>query len=309
MGTPDFAVAILQEIIAQKFEVVGVVTAPDKPAGRGRKLKASAVKEYALQKELNIYQPTNLKSDSFEADLQKMNPNLIVVVAFRMLPKKVWSFPEFGTFNLHASLLPDYRGAAPIHWAVINNEDTTGVTTFFIDDEIDTGEIILSKSVQIEKEETTGEVYIKLMNIGKVAVTETLELIKINGNKVGTSPQNKKEKYKEAPKLNRENTKIDWTLSGDQIVNLIRGLCPFPLAWSKLENNGQKLVCKFYKATYQRANHNKKPGEINKLNKRIYIACADGYILPEELKLEGKKKMSMTELLNGYTFEDSALFS
>ncbi len=309
MGTPDFAVAILQEVLNHKFDVVGVVTAPDKPAGRGRKLKSSAVKDFALQNNLKIYQPTNLKSETFEAELKEMNPNLIVVVAFRMLPKKVWNFPQYGTFNLHASLLPDYRGAAPIHWAVINNENKTGVTTFFLDDEIDTGEIILSKSTQIDKKETTGEVYNKLMKIGGEAVIETLKLIQLKGKELPTTIQNKNKVYKEAPKLIKENTKINWNYTAEKVFNLIRGLSPFPLAWCYLKENKKDLICKFYSAKFSSENHGLVPGSIKIEKKQLYIACKNGFIIPLELKLEGRKKMKTIDLLNGYNFAEDALFT
>lgn len=308
MGTPDFAVAILEDIISHKFNVVGVVTAPDKPAGRGRKLKASAVKEYALKKELNIYQPTNLKSDEFEADLKKMNPNLIVVVAFRMLPKKVWNFPEYGTFNLHASLLPNYRGAAPIHWAVINNENETGVSTFFLDDQIDTGAIILRKTIGIDKQETTGTIYSKLMKIGCKAVIETLELIQLKGKNIETVKQDKTKKHKEAPKLSKENTRLNWNNPTEKNYHLIRGLSPFPLAWSYLKEGDKKMVCKFYLADYKNEKHELIPGTIKIDEKQLLIACKDGFIVVIELKLEGKKKMNALDFLNGHNFAEDAHF-
>lgn len=309
MGTPDFAVAILQDILKHKFNVVGVVTAPDKPAGRGRKLKASAVKDFAIKNNLKIYQPKNLKSESFEAQLKEMNPNLIVVVAFRMLPKKVWSFPSFGTFNLHASLLPAYRGAAPIHWAVINNEVETGVTTFFIDDKIDTGEIILSKSTPIKSSETTGEVYNRLMEIGGQAVIETLQLIQARGREVDTTAQDQTIKHKEAPKLTKENSRINWNNTSEKVYHLIRGLSPFPLSWTYLQENDKNLVCKFYTAEYSLEEHNLSPGAFKIENKQLYIACQKGFIIPKEIKLEGRKKMTTIDLLNGYAFADNAQFN
>lgn len=308
MGTPDFAVSILKDILAHNYEVIGVVTAPDKPAGRGRKLKASAVKEFALEQNLNVYQPNNLKSDQFKIDLEAMNPNLLVVVAFRMLPKKVWSFPKFGTFNLHASLLPNYRGAAPIHWAVINNEKQTGVTTFFLDEKIDTGEIILSKSLEISPSESTGEIYLKLMNLGGKAVVETLQKIEQKGSNVKTTPQSFEDEFKEAPKLTKENTKINWHQNGEAIYNQIRGLSPFPLAWSYLKEEKKQLVCKFYASEFIKEKHRFPPGKIILENKTIKIACLDGFIIPKELKLEGKKKMKVKELLNGYQFMETTLF-
>ena len=227
MGTPVFAVSSLAKINNSNHEIVGVVTAVDKPAGRGRKLNESDVKKYAVQNELPVYQPSNLKSDAFLNQLKEMNPDVIVVVAFRMLPKTVWDFPKFGTFNLHASLLPKYRGAAPIHWAIINGEKETGVSTFFIDEKIDTGQIILKKEEAISKDETVGSLYTKLMHIGAELVIETLDLIAIHGKKITTKAQTLHEALPPAPKLTRENTKIDWNNRAETIYNLIRGLNPF----------------------------------------------------------------------------------
>jgi methionyl-tRNA formyltransferase len=217
MGTPEFAVGILDAIINEKrYEVVGVITAPDKPAGRGQKIKYSAVKEYALEKGLRLLQPTNLKNEDFLNELRSLNANLQVVVAFRMLPAVVWQMPDLGTFNLHASLLPNYRGAAPINWAIINGETKTGVTTFFIDDKIDTGAMILSKEVEIQPTETAGELHDKLMDLGCKAVVETLELI--SEEKVQTTIQSDAPEIKTAYKLDRENCKINF-FKGLVIIN------------------------------------------------------------------------------------------
>ena len=240
MGTPDFAVEGLAKIIEAGYNVVGVVTAPDKPAGRGRKLNQSAVKKFALTKDLPVLQPTNLKSDDFETQLKSLKPNLQVVVAFRMLPTKVWKFPAYGTFNLHASILPEYRGAAPINWAVINGEKTTGVTTFFIDDKIDTGNIIQSKEIEIEATENVGSVHDRLMKLGGELIVDTLKLIEIG--EVRTIPQNKEEDPKPAPKLTRENTKIDWSKDTITIYNLIRGLNPYPAAWCYFQNDEKRSI-------------------------------------------------------------------
>ena len=227
MGTPDFAVGILDTIYQNSYEIVGVITAPDKPAGRGQKVSISAVKEYALAKNLNVLQPTNLKAPEFLDELEQLNANLQVVVAFRMLPEVVWKMPQLGTFNLHASLLPEYRGAAPINWAIINGETKTGVTTFFIDDKIDTGALILSKETQIGTNESASELHDRLMQLGSDAILETLELIKTE--KVTTTLQDSILEEKTAYKLNKDNCKIDWTKPGNTIFNLIRADKMIPL--------------------------------------------------------------------------------
>ena len=222
MGTPDFAVGILDTIYNSPFEIAAVITAPDKPAGRGQKVSVSAVKTYALEKNLPILQPTNLKNEDFLAELASYNANLQIVVAFRMLPEVVWKMPKLGTFNLHASLLPNYRGAAPINWAIINGETETGVTTFFIDDKIDTGAMILNKKIAIDPNENVGQLHDKLMHLGCEAMIETLELIQ-KGN-VTTTIQTENSDLKTAYKLNKDNCKIDWTKSGKEIYNQIRAI-------------------------------------------------------------------------------------
>ncbi len=300
MGTPDFAVETLKTIIEHKFNVVGVITAPDKPAGRGRKLKASAVKEYALSKNLNVLQPTNLKDDTFLEELKNLNPNLNVVVAFRMLPKVVWDMPEFGTFNLHASLLPDYRGAAPINWAIINGEKNTGVTTFFIDEKIDTGHIIFQKEVKIEDNDTAGALHDKLMVEGSQLVIQTLKAIE--SNEVIVKAQPKDTTFKTAYKLNRENTKIDWSEDIRIINNLIRGLSPYPTAWCELLNNGNVQNVKIYQATPVEEVHNFDIGKIIVEDSTIKVAVKKGYLIIDQLQLPGKRAMQGRALLNGYNF-------
>jgi methionyl-tRNA formyltransferase len=304
MGTPDFAVGILKEMVNAGKKIVGVITAPDKPAGRGRKLMASAVKEYAVSQNLKILQPTNLKDESFLKELKDLNANLQVVVAFRMLPKVVWQMPEFGTFNLHASLLPQYRGAAPINWAIINNEKKTGVTTFFIDEKIDTGSIISNKEVEIESKETSETLHDKLMQRGSELVLETLQLIE-NGN-INPQPQPNSIDLKEAPKLTPENTQIDWSKTGKEIDSFIRGLSPYPVAWTTLYNNGEELKTKIYSARFENTEHNLTPGTIKTSKKEVKVACLDGYILIEEIQLPGKRKMDISSLLNGYSFEEDS---
>jgi len=260
MGTPEFAVGILDTIIKNNYDVVGVITAADKPAGRGQKLKYSAVKEYALANNLNLLQPTNLKDESFLAELKSLDANLQVVVAFRMLPEVVWKMPTLGTFNLHASLLPNYRGAAPINWAIINGETKTGVTTFFIDDKIDTGAMILSKETPISSTENAGELHDRLMTIGSEAVVETLALIE-KGNVV-TTIQTDSSEIKTAYKLNKDNCKIDFSKSAVEIHNLIRGLSPYPSAWCFFKDGPEEWNVKIYEAKLIEASHNYQVGSI-----------------------------------------------
>jgi methionyl-tRNA formyltransferase len=305
MGTPDFAVGILDTIYQNNYEIVGVITAPDKPAGRGQKVSISAVKEYALAKNLNVLQPTNLKATEFLSELEQLNANLQVVVAFRMLPEMVWKMPQLGTFNLHASLLPEYRGAAPINWAIINGETKTGVTTFFIDDKIDTGAIILSKETPIGTNESAGELHDRLMQLGSEAVLETLELIKTE--KVTTTLQNSASEEKTAYKLNKENCKIDWTQPGNTIFNLIRGLSPYPAAWSYIKDGTAEWNVKFYEATFEATTHNKKAGTIFTTKKDFIIYTTDGFLKITWLQFPGKKKMQAHELLNGITFTENAV--
>lgn len=304
MGTPDFAVGVLEKIVASGKQIVGVITAPDRPAGRGRKLMSSAVKEYALSQNLKVLQPTNLKDESFLKELKSLEANLQVVVAFRMLPKVVWQMPKLGTFNLHASLLPEYRGAAPINWAIIKGETKTGVTTFFIDEQIDTGSIIANKTVTIDTEETAGSLHDKLMIKGGELVLETLELIENGFATPKAQPKN--EALKEAPKLTPENTRINWHNSGKEIDAFIRGLSPYPVAWTVLTNKEDNLKTKIYTAHFEKEAHNLAPGAIQVLKKDLKVACLDGYIIIEEIQLPGKRKMDVFSLLNGYTFEADA---
>jgi methionyl-tRNA formyltransferase len=302
MGTPDFAVAILKRLVEDNYTIVGVVTAPDKPAGRGRKITESAVKKYAKEQNLFLLQPTNLKSNDFINKLKEVKATLQVIVAFRMLPKIVWEIPIYGTFNLHASLLPSYRGAAPIHWAIINGEEKTGVTTFFIDEKIDTGEIILQKEILIHKDEIVGELHDRLMNLGATLVSETVA--NIRNNKVSTQKQPKIDE-KIAPKLFPENCKINWEDSLDSIYNHIRGLNPFPAAWSEMNNGGITTV-KIYKVRKEKADHTEIIKTITTSKEEIKIAVKGGYIHIDQLKISGKKKLDSKSLLNGYTFSSNA---
>lgn len=304
MGTPEFAVGILDTILKNNFEVVGVITAADKPAGRGQKLKYSAVKEYALEKNLKLLQPTNLKDETFLEELKSLNANLQVVVAFRMLPKVVWEMPKFGTFNLHASLLPNYRGAAPINWAIINGETKTGITTFFIDDKIDTGAMILSTEIEITPDENAGILHDKLMDLGSKTVLETLHLIE-NG-KAATTIQKDTDDIKTAYKLNKDNCKIDWTKSGKEIHNLIRGLSPYPAAWSFFSDKDQEWNVKIYEARFLQQDHTETIGKIITTKKEMKVAVSDGYIEILQLQFPGKKNLKTAELLNGISFGDEA---
>jgi methionyl-tRNA formyltransferase len=304
MGTPEFAVGILDTIIKNNYEVVGVITAADKPAGRGQKLKYSAVKEYALENNLTLLQPTNLKDESFLEELKSLNANLQIVVAFRMLPKVVWEMPALGTFNLHASLLPNYRGAAPINWAIINGETKTGVTTFFIDDKIDTGAMILSSETEISPSENAGHLHDRLMHLGSGTVVETLQLIE-NGDVI-TTIQHDSAEIKTAYKLNKENCKIDWTKSSSEINNLIRGLSPYPAAWCFFSDKNEEWNVKIYEAKIVLEQHEHPTGTLLCTKKEMKVAIADGYLQILSLQFPGKKKMNTHELLNGIVFSENA---
>lgn len=303
MGTPDFAATILQHLVENDYNVVGVITAADKPAGRGRKLNQSAVKKYALSQNLPILQPKNLKSEEFQKDLKKWNANLQVVVAFRMLPKSVWAMPKYGTFNLHASLLPEYRGAAPINWAIINGETKTGVTTFFIDDKIDTGEIILQSEVTIKEDEVVGKLHDRLMYLGAKLVAETLDLI-AKGD-VTTTEQPELEE-KSAPKLFPHNCKIDWSKPLDNIYNHIRGLNPYPAAWTTILNGNEEVSAKIYGVSKEFSSHSFDIGNVITSKKELKIAVTEGYLNIHQIKISGKKLMDAQSLLNGYQFKKEA---
>ncbi|WP_353171007.1 methionyl-tRNA formyltransferase [Flavobacterium sp.] len=297
MGTPDFAVGILDTLYKSEFEIAAVITAPDKPAGRGQKVSVSAVKTYAIEKNIPILQPTNLKSEEFLEELASYTANLQIVVAFRMLPEVVWKMPKYGTFNLHASLLPNYRGAAPINWAIINGETETGVTTFFIDDKIDTGAMILNHKIAIDQNENVGQLHDKLMHLGCDTLMETLHLIQ-NG-KVETTIQAENTELKTAYKLNKDNCKIDWSKPGKQIYNQIRGLCPYPAAWTYIKDGENEWNVKIYDTTFIEEVHTYTIGQIISGKKEMKIAVANGFIQIASLQFPGKKKMLIHELLNG----------
>ena len=295
MGTPEFAVPMLDTLHQSQHQIVGVITAPDKPAGRGMQLSESDVKKYAVAHNLNILQPEKLKNEHFIKDLKALNADLFVVVAFRMLPEVVWAMPRLGTINLHASLLPQYRGAAPINWAVINGEKETGVTTFLLQQEIDTGKIIFSDKVAIRDDETVGELYHELMDIGKHTLLRTVDAI-ASGD-YPQIPQDHIQDIKHAPKIFKETGSIDWNKDATSIYNLIRGLSPYPAAWTSLYNK----ILKVYKAEKAIMIHDMPigvPDTDGKTYLRFY--CADGYISITELQMEGKKKMGIAEFLRGH---------
>ena len=305
MGTPEFAVGILDTILKNNYEIVGVITAADKPAGRGQKIKYSAVKEYALENNLTLLQPTNLKDEGFLSELKALNANLQIIVAFRMLPKVVWEMPKYGTFNLHASLLPNYRGAAPINWAIINGETKTGVTTFYIDDKIDTGAMILSSEIAIDEEENAGQLHDRLMVLGSETVLKTLQLIE-SGN-VNPKIQENNDEIKTAYKLDKDNCKINWQQSAREIHNLIRGLSPYPVAWCYFKDNDQEWNVKIYESKIIVEEHSEPIGKIIATKKELKIAVANGFIQILSLQFPGKKKMTASELLNGMSFSEKAL--
>jgi methionyl-tRNA formyltransferase len=306
MGTPEFAVASLDALVNAGANVVGVITTPDKPSGRGRKLNSSAVKKYALEHKLPVLQPEKLKDPVFLEALTAWKPDVQVVVAFRMLPEAVWKLPAKGTFNLHGSLLPKYRGAAPIHWAVINGETKTGVTTFFIDHKIDTGDIIDSTAIEIPKTATTGQIHDQLMRVGAALVVKTVHAI--TANTVTTKPQPKDAHFSPAPKLNQENTRIDWSLPLLTIYNKVRGLNPFPAAWTYLHNEGEPQAVKILSVAIKEEPHTFKTGTIITTKKELFVATPDGLIEVLEIKVPGKRLMDTTSLLNGYSFAKNAQF-
>tara|TARA_B110000037_G_scaffold18506_1_gene19219 strand:+ start:6302 stop:7252 length:951 start_codon:yes stop_codon:yes gene_type:complete len=303
MGTPEFSVTILEGILEENYKVVGVITAPDRPAGRGQKIHESAVKIFSKAKDLNVLQPTNLKDETFLIDLGNLNANLQIVVAFRMLPIEVWQMPKLGTFNLHASLLPDYRGAAPINWAIINGEKCSGVTTFFIDEKIDTGAIILQSKLTIEPSENAGSLHDKLMHLGSKLVIETIQQIKVGF--VETHTQSIKD-TKTAYKLNKDNCKIDWDSRIESIYNKVRGLHPYPAAWGLLSNGNEQLNIKVYEVKKHYKEHDHQTGQLINTKKSIKVAVNEGYIELINFKFPGKRQMDATSFLNGFTFHENA---
>jgi methionyl-tRNA formyltransferase len=309
MGTPDFAVAALAKLIEQNYTIAGVITAPDKPAGRGRKLQESAVKKYAKKYGLNILQPTNLKDPDFLKELTSLHANLQIVVAFRMLPKAVWQQPEYGTFNLHASLLPNYRGAAPINWAIMNGETETGVTTFFIDEKIDTGAVILQDQTKINPDETAGSLHDKLMVQGAELVLRTVRLIEKDRVESKKQLIDQNTDLKSAHKIHKETCRIDWKLPIEHIYNHIRGLSPYPAAWTTLVDGEDVTTIKVYACKIENDEHPLKSGTILFSKKELKVAAPGGYLVLLEIQIAGKKRMHIREVLNGLKLRKSAYMS
>jgi len=309
MGNPDFAVRPLEIMLQHNYNVVAVVTGQDKPAGRGKKINESAVKVFAKEKNLPILQPESLKDEGFLQELQALNIDLIVVVAFKMLPKVVWQIPKIGTINIHASLLPQYRGAAPINWAIINGEKKTGVTSFLINEVIDTGNILLKKEVAIADDETAGTLHDKLQESGSLLLLETLQLLE-NGKTQGidqkTLFQNESE-LKPAPKIFKDTCKINWNNSTENINNHIRGFSPYPGAWTQIKKNDTISVLKIFVAHCIIENHTLPTGVIVNKNNSIAITTQDGFIQPIEIQIEGKRRMNIHDFLNGFSFEDACI--
>lgn len=297
MGTPEFAVTILDAILKSNHEVVGVVTAADKPAGRGQQLRESAVKIFAKENHLPILQPEKLKDENFLSQLNDLNADIFVVVAFRMLPEVVWSMPPKGTFNLHASLLPKYRGAAPINWAIINGENETGVTTFFINQIIDTGSILAQEKISISENMTAGELHDQLMRLGAKLTVETLD--KIANNEIQATPQDEElaKKSPHAPKIFKADCEVDWTQNASIVHNKIRGLSPYPAAWCTLLKNGEKITFKLFSSKVTNEVSDSK--QIKKGLDGILFPCNDYYISISELQPEGKRRMTYKEFLAG----------
>ena len=299
MGTPDFATASLQALVENNYNVVGVITVPDKPAGRGQKLRSSSVKEYAVSQNISVLQPINLKDESFLAELKALKADVQVVVAFRMLPEVVWNMPKHGTFNLHASLLPKYRGAAPINWAVINGDTASGVTTFFIEHKIDTGNIIFQEKASIEADDNAGVLHDKLMQIGSQLVCKTIDAIAD-----GSAPNIKQEgSATQAPKIFKDTCQIDWSKDIHSIHNHIRGLSPYPASWTTL-SNGKNL--KVYKSSKEANTHEAKIGSILTDEKsHLKVAVQGGFIHLEEIQLAGKKRMAISDFLRGFQMNET----
>jgi methionyl-tRNA formyltransferase len=310
MGTPEFAVSSLEILIKNGFDVVAVITAPDKPAGRGQKIKQSAVKEFAIKQQIKTLQPTNLKDSNFISELKALKADLQIVVAFRMLPEIIWDMPKLGTYNLHASLLPKYRGAAPINWAIINNEKETGLTTFKIKQAIDTGNILYREKINLNSDITAGELHDQLMKIGAELLLKTVVEINknlIEGNELNFISQND-ENTDHAPKITKELCKINWNKSGDEIYNLIRGLSPYPTAMAYLNNGDDKQsIIKIYNSSFKIIEHNYDNGLLITDNKTfLNVYCKNGIIQINDLQIEGKKRLLIADFLRGIKLNDGA---
>lgn len=311
MGTPQFAVASLKILVENKYNVVGVITSPDKPAGRGQQVQQSAVKEFATRHSLNVLQPTNLKDEGFLQELKSLQADLQIVVAFRMLPESVWNMPPLGTYNLHASLLPQYRGAAPINWAIINGEKETGITTFKLQHEIDTGNILLQQKVVITNDMNAGQLHDILMIQGGELILQTVK--KIEQGDIILTEQNKllaNQEAKHAPKIFKDTCKINWNDTLENIYNLIRGLSPYPCAWTDLHTKDNKQIAfKIYQAKQEEARHNLSVGQLKTDNKTfLKIYTKVGFIDVTEIQMAGKKKLLITEFLKGFSFDENSFF-
>ncbi|MBF8963089.1 methionyl-tRNA formyltransferase [Pontibacter sp. FD36] len=299
MGTPDFAVPTLQALVEHQYSVVAVVTAPDKPAGRGQKIQQSPVKEYAMSQGIPVLQPTNLKSEAFLEELRSYRANLQIIVAFRMLPEVVWAMPELGSFNIHGSLLPQYRGAAPINWAIINGEKETGVTSFFLKHEIDTGDLIFQDRMPILEEDDFGSMYEKLKYKGAELAVRTVQAIE--HGEVKPQPQQTTDETKHAPKIFKETCEINWNQPAHQVRNFIRGLSPYPAAWTRLDGKTFKI---FKTEVLENSAYTDAPGQIMTDNKTyLHVQTADGALTILDLQMEGKKRMPVQDLLRGYNFK------
>ncbi len=304
MGTPGFAVASLKALVENNYNVVGVVTAPDKPAGRGKKLTESAVKKYAVEKGMKILQPQKMKDPAFLNELKSLEADLQVVVAFRMLPEAVWNMPRLGTFNLHGSLLPQYRGAAPLNWAIINGETKTGVTTFLLDHQIDTGKILFQRETEIGENDTVGDIHDRLMETGAGLVIKTVDALA--EGKVQPVPQTElvqEETIKKAPKIFKEDCKIDWTKDVQTVRNLIRGLSPHPAAWANLvhKKSGRTVPCKVFFAQPVISEEVAPPGTIDSDDETyLNVACSDGWLEITDFQLSGKKRLKASDFLRGF---------
>ena len=300
MGTPEFAVETLRNLVENNYNVVGVITVPDKPAGRGQKLRASAVKTYALEQGLPVLQPEKLKDEAFLTELESYKADLQIVVAFRMLPEEVWAMPKLKTFNLHASLLPEYRGAAPINWALINGDTKSGVTTFFIQHDIDTGNIIAQEEVAISPNMNIGELYDQLMSIGGRLVTESVDAI-IEGN-VTPIKQDESQAMRPAPKIFKADCQVQWNQKSDHVHNLVRGLSPYPAAWSLIKNEDKEVSVKIYKTLIGEA-CNAAVGTIKTTKSQLFVASTTHWVEIVEIQMAGKRRMKVSDLLCGFKFE------
>lgn len=312
MGTPDFAVESLKKLVENGYNIVGVITMPDKPSGRGYKIQYSAVKKYALEQNLPLLQPEKLKDETFLSELKALEADLQIVVAFRMLPEVVWDMPRLGTFNLHGSLLPQYRGAAPINWSIINGDKETGVTTFFLTHEIDTGKIILQEKIKIGENDNAGKIHDELMVVGAGLVQKTVDMI-LEGSVDAVDQKqffSDEKDLKHAPKIFKETCRINWEKPAAEIHNLIRGMSPYPTAWTELLSEGKESqMVKIYCSEVIPSANTVVPGTILTDNKTyLHVACSDGLISMKEIQFAGKKAMNIDEVLRGYKIEEGAYF-